>query len=99
MRGTAKWEGNILVNSWEEEVNGKKAAFKDSFVDISPASFRLLSEGSAAGKTIWRVITKYARVNSVSGLPTDSHATLRPGCAPSDEASTERFQVGNADGC
>jgi len=93
VRGTAKWKGNALMNSWEEEVNGKRVAFKDSFVDISPTSFRLVSEGSAEGETIWRVITKYVRVNSVSGLPTDSQATLRPGCAPSDEASAERFQL------
>ncbi len=92
-RGSAKWEGDTLVNSWEEEVNGKTAALKDSFVDISPASFRLVSEGSAQGKTIWRVTTKYIHVNSVSGLPTDSQATPRPGCAPSDKVSTERFQL------
>ena len=62
LRGTAKWEGKELVNSWEEKVDGKTARFKDSFVDISPSSFRLVSEGSADGKTIWRVITIYERV-------------------------------------
>ena len=62
LRGTAKWEGKELVNSWEEKVDGKTARFKDSFVDISPSSFRLVSEGSADGKTIWRVITIYAKV-------------------------------------
>lgn len=62
MRGTAKWESNELVNSWEESVDGRKAAFKDSFVDISRSSFRLISEGSADGKVIWRVITKYTRI-------------------------------------
>jgi hypothetical protein len=61
LRGTAKWEGKELVNSWEEEVDGKTATFKDSFVDILPSSFRLVSEGSSDGKTIWRVITKYTR--------------------------------------
>jgi len=62
LRGTAKWEGKELVNSWEEKVDGKTARFKDSFVDISPSSLRLVSEGSADGKTIWRVITIYERV-------------------------------------
>ena len=62
LRGTAKWEGKELVNSWEEKVDGKTARFKDSFVDISPSSFRLVSEGSADGNTIWRVITIYERV-------------------------------------
>jgi len=61
LRGTAKWEGRELVNSWEEEVDGKMATFKDSFVDISPSSFRLVSAGVANGKTIWRVITTYRR--------------------------------------
>ncbi len=63
VRGTAKWDGNSLVNSWQEEINGKPATFKDSFVDISPSAFRLVSEGSSDGKTIWRVITKYTRLD------------------------------------
>ena len=62
LRGTAKWEGTELVNSWEEKVDGKAATFKDSFVDISSSSFRLVSEGTIEGKTIWRVITKYERL-------------------------------------
>jgi len=62
LRGTAIWDGKKLVNSWEETVDGKTARFKDSFVDIQPLSFRLVSEGSSGGKTIWRVITEYTRV-------------------------------------
>ena len=62
MRGTVKWQGKELVNSWEQVVDGKTARFKDSFVDIQPSSFRLVSEGSSGGKTIWRVITEYTRV-------------------------------------
>jgi len=62
LRGTAKSEGRDLVNSWEEKVDGKVATFKDSFVDILPTSFRLVSEGTAEGKAIWRVITKYERL-------------------------------------
>jgi len=61
-RETVKWEGKELANSWEEKVDGKTAIFKDSFVDISPTSFRLVSEGTADGKAIWRVITKYERL-------------------------------------
>jgi hypothetical protein len=52
------------VNTWEEEVNGKPVAFKDSFVDISPASFTLISEGVSDGTPIWRVITHYVRANA-----------------------------------
>ena len=50
------------MNSWKEKVDGKPATFKDSFVDILPSSFRLVSEGAVGGKTIWRVITKYQRL-------------------------------------
>jgi len=62
LRGTAKWEGKELVNSWEEKVDGKTARFKDSFVDIQPSSFRLVSEGSTSESMIWRVITEYTRI-------------------------------------
>jgi hypothetical protein len=63
LRGTARWDGKELVNSWEEDVGGTSAKFHDSFVDLSPSSFRLVSEGTAGGKTIWRVITRYKRVH------------------------------------
>jgi hypothetical protein len=63
LRGTAQWEGSALVNSWREDVGGKTATFRDSFEDISPSGFHLVSEGSADGKTVWRVITEYKRIN------------------------------------
>jgi hypothetical protein len=63
LRGTAKWEGKQLVNSWQEKVEGKTAVFRDSFEDISPSSFRVVSEGKVDGKTIWRVLTKHERLN------------------------------------
>ena len=62
LRGTVIWEGKELVNSWEETVDGKTAQFRDSFVDIQPSSFRLVSEGSTGEKTVWRVITEYSRL-------------------------------------
>jgi hypothetical protein len=68
LRGTAKSEGKELVNSWEEKVDGKTATFRDSFVDILPSSFRLVSEGSADGKTIWRVVTTYERIRERNQL-------------------------------
>ena len=64
LRGTAKWEGTDLVNSWEEKIDGKAARFTDAFVDITPDSFRLVSQGESGGKIIWRVITKYVRTRS-----------------------------------
>jgi|HubBroStandDraft_2_1064218.scaffolds.fasta_scaffold14425_4 hypothetical protein len=63
LRGNLTWEGDKLVNSWQEEVNGQMATFTDSFVDISPSAFLQISEGSAGGKTIWRVITRHTRLN------------------------------------
>jgi hypothetical protein len=65
VRGTSKWEGNAFVNSWQEETNGRIASFRDSFQDISHKGFRLVSEGSADGKMIWRVITKYERTEDL----------------------------------
>jgi hypothetical protein len=61
LRGTARWEGKNLVNTWEEETGGKKISFKDSFVDISPSSFTLVSEGLDNGTAVWHVTTKYTR--------------------------------------
>jgi hypothetical protein len=61
LRGTARWEGMNLVNTWEEEIEGKKISFKDSFVDISPSSFTLVSEGLGDGTAVWRVTTKYTK--------------------------------------
>jgi hypothetical protein len=56
-----RWEGMSLVNIWEEEIEGKKISFKDSFVDISPSSFTLVSEGLRDGTAVWRVTTKYTK--------------------------------------
>jgi hypothetical protein len=61
VRGTLRWEGKTLVNTWEEEIQGRKVAFKDSFLDISPAFFTLVSEGIAEGTKIWHVTTTYTR--------------------------------------
>jgi hypothetical protein len=61
MRGTARWEGNRLVNRWEEEDKGKRVAFQDSFVDFSPTSFTLISEGISDKVPLWRVVTRYVR--------------------------------------
>jgi hypothetical protein len=57
-------DGNDLVNSWEQKIDGKPAKFTGSFVDITPDSFRLISQGTSGGKIIWRVITQYVRARS-----------------------------------
>ncbi|HXB55530.1 MAG TPA: hypothetical protein VN461_12140 [Vicinamibacteria bacterium] len=61
LRGTGVWEGDRFVNTWEEELQAKSVAFKDSFIDISPTSFTLVSQGVAEGTPIWHVTTKYRR--------------------------------------
>jgi hypothetical protein len=64
VRGTARWQGDDLVNTWEEEDKGKKVAYRDSFVNITPSSFTLVSEGISDGTSVWRVTTKYVRQRS-----------------------------------
>jgi hypothetical protein len=61
LRGTARWEGRNFVNTWDEEIEGKKISFKDSFVDISPLFFTLVSEGLSNGIAVWHVTTKYTK--------------------------------------
>jgi hypothetical protein len=61
VRGTLRWEGDALVNSWEERERGNPVVYRDSFVAITRDSFTLLSEGLSQGKTIWRVTTRYTR--------------------------------------
>jgi hypothetical protein len=48
LRGTVRWEGKELVNSWEEDVGGTSAKFNDSFVDLAiflPPRLRRYSRG------------------------------------------------------
>lgn len=55
VRGTAHWEGDTFVNDYDEVVDGKKVKFRDSFVDITPTSHRLIAAmdtGSGAMKPI-----------------------------------------------
>ncbi len=67
LRGTGVWEGDRFVNTWEENIQGKSVAFKDSFIDISPTSFTLVSEGVAEGTPIWHVTTQYRRQTEAAG--------------------------------
>ncbi len=59
MRGTARWEGVALVNTFEEKGKDRTIVYRDSFVEITPDSFTLVSEGVSGGKTVWRVTTRY----------------------------------------
>lgn len=42
VRGTAHWESNVFVNDYEEEVNGRKLKFRDTFQDLTSDSYTLL---------------------------------------------------------
>jgi hypothetical protein len=55
VRGTAHWEGDTFVNDYEEVINGKTIKFRDSFVDITPTSHKLIAAmdtGNGAMKTL-----------------------------------------------
>ena len=42
-RGTAHWEGDIFVNDYTENINGKPTKMRDSFTDITPNSHTLIA--------------------------------------------------------
>ena len=42
VRGTAHWESNTFVNDYEQEVDGRKLQFRDTFQDITPNSHTLV---------------------------------------------------------
>jgi hypothetical protein len=42
VRGTAHWETNDFVNDYEEEVDGKKLKFRDTYREIAPNSHKLV---------------------------------------------------------
>jgi hypothetical protein len=55
VRGTAHWEGDTFVNDYDEEINGKKVKCRDSFVEITPNSHKLIAAmdtGKGAMKTL-----------------------------------------------
>lgn|SRR5262249_11045092 len=40
-RGTARWKANTFVNDYEEDVDGKRLKFRDTYEDITPNSYTL----------------------------------------------------------
>jgi hypothetical protein len=57
VRGTAHWEGDIFVNDYKENVDGKKVKFRDSFVQITAASHSLLAAIDNGDGTMKTLIT------------------------------------------
>lgn len=62
VRGTLHWQGNTLINDYDEVLGGKKRKMRDSFVDISPTSFTLIASVFTQGSE-WQPIitTRYKR--------------------------------------
>jgi len=71
VRGTAHWESNVFVNDYEEEVDGKKLKFRDTFQDITPNSHTLVfawvkDDGSTQPVIISKAVRRSARAVRVS---------------------------------
>ena len=62
VRGTLRWQGNTLINDYDEVIGGKKRKMRDSFVDITPTSFTLVAAVFTQGSE-WQPIitTRYRR--------------------------------------
>ena len=62
VRGTLRWQGNTLINDYDEVIGGKKRKMRDSFVDITPTSFTLTAAVFTQGSE-WQPIitTRYKR--------------------------------------
>jgi hypothetical protein len=61
-RGTARWQGNRLINDYDEVIGGRKRKMRDTFSDITPNSFTLVAAVFTEGSE-WQplITTKYRR--------------------------------------
>ncbi len=59
MRGSAHWEGDAFVNDYEEAVNGKTTAWRDSFT-FAPATHTLIAAMDTGHGTMKTLITTRA---------------------------------------
>lgn len=57
VRGTAHWDGDTLVNDYEETVKGAKRKFRDSFARITPTSHALVESMDAGNGTMKTLCT------------------------------------------
>jgi len=56
LRGTAHWEGDTFVNDYDETVDGKKTAWRDSFT-FTPTSHTLIAAMDMGNGTMRPLIT------------------------------------------
>ncbi|MGB8803634.1 MAG: hypothetical protein WCC93_01820 [Chthoniobacterales bacterium] len=52
LRGTAHWEGDRLINDYEEVINGKRTKMQDIWSDITPNSYTLTAVQEAGNGTL-----------------------------------------------
>jgi hypothetical protein len=65
MRGTARWEGDLFVNDYEDVVKGRKTSWRDTFT-FAPNSHTLVATMRAAdGAMQTQITTKAARLHPV----------------------------------
>jgi Protein of unknown function (DUF1579) len=64
--GLAKFEGDNLVGTDEEDMMGQKVAMKNTWTDVTPNSFTFSTDGGPPGGEMKHVMTiKYARASVV----------------------------------
>src|SRR5262249_5795861 len=56
-RGTARWEGDVFVNDYTEDVKGKAVRMRDSWVDIERNSHTLIAAIETADGKMKTLIT------------------------------------------
>jgi hypothetical protein len=61
LRGTACWEGDTLVNEYEDTVNGKQLKFQDRFTKMNTGGVALVAGIVRAGKDFQPLITTIYR--------------------------------------
>lgn len=62
VRGTAHWEGDVFVNDYTENVDGKETKMRDSFIEIAPNSHTLIAAiETADGKMKTLITTRSTR--------------------------------------
>jgi hypothetical protein len=73
VRGTARWDADRFVNDYEEEVDGRKLKFRDTFQDITPNSHKLVFAWVKEDGSTQRVIISKAVRRAASGVRVSPH--------------------------
>jgi hypothetical protein len=57
LRGTAHWEGATFINEYEEWANGQPVKWRDSFIELTARSHRLIAARESDDGTMRTLIT------------------------------------------